>query len=97
MYDIIQLSSKSLDELYAIAETLNIQKVKSFSKEDLVYKILDEQAIQGVGRPVRKPRARIQQQRRVEKVTETKSVSGEGVIEERYIAPENNKQAESAP
>ncbi len=97
MYDIIQLSSKSLDELYAIAETLNIQKVKSFSKEDLVYKILDEQAIQGVGRPVRKPRARIQQQRRVEKVTETKSVSGEGVIEERHIAPENNKKAESAP
>lgn len=97
MYDIIQLSSKSLDELYAIAETLNIQKVKSFSKEDLVYKILDEQAIQGVGRPVRKPRARIQQQRRVEKVTETKSVAGEGVIEERHIAPENNKQAENAP
>ncbi len=58
MYDIIELNGKSLEELYAIAETLNISKVKSYSKSDLVYKILDEQAIQGVGR-VRKPRARI--------------------------------------
>lgn len=68
MYDIIELSGKSLEELYAIAETLNISKVKSFSKEDLVYKILDEQAIQGVGRPARKQRARITTSRKVEPV-----------------------------
>ncbi len=61
MYDIIELSNKSLDELYAIAEELKITKVKSYSKEDLVYKILDEQAIQGIGRPMRKQRARIKQ------------------------------------
>lgn len=66
MYDIIELSGKSLEELYAIAATLNISKVKSFSKEDLVYKILDEQAIQGVGRPMRKPRARISTSKKVE-------------------------------
>ena len=58
MYDIIELNGKSLEELHAIAVTLNISKIKSFSKEDLIYKILDEQAIQGVGRPVRKPRER---------------------------------------
>ncbi len=67
MYDIIELSGKSLEELYAIAETLNISKVKSFSKEDLVYKILDEQAIQGVGR-VRRPRTRITTSHKVEHV-----------------------------
>lgn len=61
MYDIIELSNKSLDELYAIAENLKITKIKSYSKEDLVYKILDEQAIQGVGRPMRKQRERIKQ------------------------------------
>lgn len=61
MYDIIELSNKSLDELYAIAEELKITKVKSYSKEDLVYKILDEQAIQGIGRPMRKQRTRIKQ------------------------------------
>ncbi len=60
MYDIIELSNKSLEELHAIAEKLNIQKVKSYSKDDLVYKILDEQAIQGVGKPIqRRPRTRI--------------------------------------
>lgn len=61
MYDIIELSNKSLEELYAIAETLKISKIKSFSKEDLVYKILDEQAIQGIGQPIRKQRSRIKQ------------------------------------
>lgn len=60
MYDIIELSNKSLEELFAIAEKLNIQKIKSYSKDDLVYKILDEQAIQGVDKPInRKQRARI--------------------------------------
>ncbi len=66
MYDIIELNDKSLEELYTIAATLNISKVKSYSKEDLVYKILDEQAIQGVGRPARKPRARIATSKKVE-------------------------------
>ncbi len=67
MYDIIELSGKSLEELYAIAETLNISKVKSYSQQDLVYKILDEQAIQGVGR-VRRPRTRITTSHKVEHV-----------------------------
>ena len=54
MYDIMELSNKSLEELYAIAENLNVKKVKSYSKDELVYKILDEQAIQGVNKPIQK-------------------------------------------
>lgn len=54
MYDIMELSNKSLEELYAIAENLNVKKVKSYSKDELVYKILDEQAIQSVNTPIRK-------------------------------------------
>ena len=54
MYDIMELSNKSLEELYVIAEKLNVKKVKSFSKDELVYKILDEQAIQGVNTPIQK-------------------------------------------
>ena len=54
MYDIMQLSNKSLEELYDIAENLNVKRVKSYSKDELVYKILDEQAIQGVNRPIQK-------------------------------------------
>jgi Rho termination factor, N-terminal domain. len=60
MYDILELNNKSLEELYAIAEKLKISKVKSFSQQDLIYKILDEQAIQGIDKPIqRKQRARI--------------------------------------
>ena len=50
----MQLSNKSLEELYDIAENLNVKRVKSYSKDELVYKILDEQAIQGVNRPIQK-------------------------------------------
>ena len=54
MYDIMQLSSKSFEELFVIAENLNIKRVKSYTKDELVYKILDEQAIQGVNKPIQK-------------------------------------------
>lgn len=50
MYNLLELNGKSLEELYVIAEQLKIQKIKSYSQQDLVYKILDEQAIQGIGR-----------------------------------------------
>lgn len=45
MYNIIQLNDKSLSELQTIAQDLGIKKADSFKKEELVYKILDEQAI----------------------------------------------------
>ncbi len=58
MYDIIELKSKSFEELLAIAEKLDISKPKSYSQDDLVYKILDEQAIKAAGQPVEKPKKR---------------------------------------
>lgn len=64
MYDIIELSKKSQDDLIAIATELNISKPKNFSKEELVYKILDEQAIQGINSP-RPMRKRIDQPKKV--------------------------------
>ena len=45
MYNIIQLNDKSLSELQTIAKELGIKKAESYKKEDLVYHILDEQAI----------------------------------------------------
>ena len=45
MYDIIELSKKLVPELRDIAKELNIKKVESFKKQDLIYKILDTQAI----------------------------------------------------
>ncbi|KAA6304928.1 hypothetical protein EZS27_043421, partial [termite gut metagenome] len=47
MYNIIQLNNKQLSELQVIALELGLQKTESLNKEELVYKILDEQAIAG--------------------------------------------------
>lgn len=46
MYDIIELNEKQLSELQEIAQSLGITKVENLKKQDLIYKILDQQAIQ---------------------------------------------------
>ena len=40
MYDIIELSRKLLPDLKEIAKELDIKKIESFKKQDLIYKIL---------------------------------------------------------
>src|SRR5436190_14565893 len=45
MYDILQLNDMLVPELLDIAEQLKIPNAKKFSKQELVYKILDGQAI----------------------------------------------------
>ena len=52
MYNIIQLNDKDLSELQSIAKELGITKTESLKKEELVYKILDEQAIVGATKKV---------------------------------------------
>ena len=48
-YNILELNGKLLPELQSIAEELGIKKVSSLKKEELVYRILDEQAISYAG------------------------------------------------
>ncbi|MDR3226294.1 MAG: transcription termination factor Rho [Prevotellaceae bacterium] len=48
MYDILVLNKKTQDELFEIAKTLNLKKFQTLTKEDLIYRILDEQAIQSI-------------------------------------------------
>jgi len=45
MYDILELNKKLLAELRDIAKELKIKRTDSFKKQDLIYKILDTQAI----------------------------------------------------
>ncbi len=45
MYNILQLQEKTLVDLKVLAKQLGIKKVDSFRKEELIYKILDQQAI----------------------------------------------------
>lgn len=48
-YNIIELNEKLLPELQSIAEELGIKKISSLRKDELVYRILDEQAISIAG------------------------------------------------
>ncbi len=59
MYGILELQAKSIEELNTIAQELKIRKADSMSKEDLVYKILDEQAVQTKEVPKLRKRRRI--------------------------------------
>lgn len=45
MYNIAELNSKEDSELKAIAESMGLKKISSIDRDDLIYKILDEQAI----------------------------------------------------
>ena len=47
MYNIIQLNDKDLSELQGIAKELGLTKISTLRKADLIYRILDEQAIAG--------------------------------------------------
>ena len=52
MYNIIQLSNKKLGELQEIANEMGIKGIKSLERQDLIYRILDEQAIAGAQKKV---------------------------------------------
>ncbi|MBR5847798.1 MAG: transcription termination factor Rho [Bacteroidaceae bacterium] len=52
MYNIIQLTSKDLGELQEIANEMGIKGIKSLERQDLIYRILDEQAIVGAQKRV---------------------------------------------
>ena len=88
MYDIIELSNKSIEELYIIAEKLKVKKVKSFTKDDLVYKILDEQAIQGVNTPIPEQKKK---RTRINKKEDTKSIKSEKPVSNNTITSTEKK------
>ncbi|MBR5249765.1 MAG: transcription termination factor Rho [Bacteroidales bacterium] len=81
MYDIIQLNSKTQEELVQIARNLSIRKAESLSREDLIYQILDEQAIQGANRSTPRRRNRIQREAAPVSVFSTVETSSEEKVE----------------
>jgi transcription termination factor Rho len=44
-YNIIELNEKLITELRALAREMGIRRPDAYKKEELIYKILDEQAI----------------------------------------------------
>ena len=76
MYDILELSKKLLPELREIGKELNIKRVESFKKQDLIYKILDNQAIMASG--IKKPEIKVAP--RLIRTEESEVTNNENVI-----------------
>ncbi len=58
MYNILELTDKTTEELKGIAHEMGIPKVDKIEKEDLVYKILDQQAIDMASKASNTPKKR---------------------------------------
>ena len=58
MFDISELEKKLLPELREIGKELQIKRVESFKKQDLIYKILDIQAVQNAEKIIQQPEPR---------------------------------------
>ncbi|MDD2549633.1 MAG: transcription termination factor Rho [Bacteroidales bacterium] len=56
MYDILELNKKLLPELKEIAKGMNIKRVEALRKQELIYTILDQQAIDAAEKVTRKPK-----------------------------------------
>lgn len=57
MYDIIELNGKKVADLREIAKKLGISRLDKLKKQDLVYSILDEQALKPVAQTAEKAKA----------------------------------------
>lgn len=57
MYDIIELNSKLLEDLKEIAKKLDVPKISSMGKQELIYQILDYQALNPSKEMLEKERA----------------------------------------
>ncbi|MCC8173971.1 MAG: transcription termination factor Rho [Odoribacter sp.] len=106
MYDILELNEKLLTELRQIAKDLNIKRVEAYKKQELIYKILDQQAVieaeknsapkqESIEEPERKekkPRVRVLRNA-VEKVGDSKG-GGMQKFSKREEAPKEEKKEE---
>ena len=85
MYDILQLNDMLVPELLDIAEQLKIPHAKKLDKQELIYKILDKQALQTSATPAQKEDKPARKQRIVKAST---SISTEEAIVESEPARE---------
>jgi transcription termination factor Rho len=92
-YNILELNEKLLPELQRIAGELGIKKVTSFKKEELVYRILDEQAISIAGIQVEK--AKVKEARKA-KEKETQKAERQAKAR-KNVKPLVSKQGDAMP
>lgn len=88
MYDILQLNDMLVPELLDIAEQLHIPNAKKMDKQELVYKILDNQAIAGSKGAVNTPDEKGKRRRIIKAST--------GITTEEAVVEENDTPAPEA-
>ncbi len=108
MYDILELNKKLLPELKEVAKELDIKRLDSYKKQDLIYRILDEQAIVASEKekgtktektPVRKPEQRkVTDRRPIKRESDSKvKVADAKTNDATGTKSEENKAEESKP
>ena len=88
MYDILQLNDMLLPELQDIAENLQIDNPKKLTKQELVYKILDQQAVVGSQKKSAAPADGDKRKRKRIVKASTSNTTEEAVVEDTSDAPE---------
>lgn len=103
MYDIIELNGKLVSELKDIAKELNLDNTEGLKKQDLIYKILDHQALHPSsmkakedGADTKKNRTRIKKRGRPSSKSE-KVASSEKLDKEPETQKEPAKKEEKKP
>ena len=90
MYNISELNAMNEADLKSIAESMGLKKVDSIEKDDLIYKILDQQAInvatstasEKKRRPAKEPKAKKEKTQSTEKKQEPENPEGQATDSE---------------
>ncbi|MBD0276867.1 MAG: transcription termination factor Rho [Flavisolibacter sp.] len=96
MYDILQLNDMLVPELLDIAEQLGLEDARKLDKQELIYKILDRQAVVGSDRKVATATASAEKPRRKRIIkASTANTTEEAVVEDTSVGVEEEKPAKS--
>lgn len=96
MYDILELNKKLVSELRDIAKGLNIKKTEALKKQELIYKILDQQAIEASNKKAAK-KAETSSDEAPKKRTRTRTVKKDIKVERvMSVNPENKVEKEAS-
>ncbi len=93
MHDIHDLNQKLLPELRLIAKSLNIKRVESLKKQELIYRILDQQAIVESARQAGKSAPASREKSSIGSVSEAAA----SMVKRLFVKPSVSPAATSAP
>ena len=95
MYDIIELNGKLVADLREIAKELDVTKAEKLKKQDLIYQILDQQAIKAQSAPAvdekpafdknKRPRKRVEKP--VEEVAKKEEIRTDNEVKRPFVKP----------